>query len=91
MDRGPSGATIAEIGAAVVSTGVATVATFARSSGMLAPTSGTFLFMVLGFTGLSISRGQAAQGDPRGRVRLAMAGVAFAAAAATFLFFPAVG
>jgi predicted membrane channel-forming protein YqfA (hemolysin III family) len=76
---------------AVASTGIATVATFVCSNAMLAPTIWTVLFMTLGFTGLAMARDLSARGDPRGRARLAMAGVAFAAGAAVFPFYPAFG
>ena len=89
MNRGLGGAARTETVAASAATGIPTVATFVRSDELLAPTAGTFLFMTVGFTGPAISRDLPARDDPRGRSRLLTAGVAFAAAAALFLFCPA--
>jgi hypothetical protein len=90
--NGASGrATLGEIAAAVVSTGIATVATFARSGGLAPLTTGTFIFVVLGFTSLGMSRELAARGDPRATARRATAAGSFVIAAAAFLLGPALG
>jgi len=89
MNRGLGGATRTETVAALASTGIATVATFVRSDELLAPTGWDLSLHDQGFTGLAISRDLPARDDPRGGSRLVAAGVAFAAAAALFLFCPA--
>jgi hypothetical protein len=82
--------TTTEIAAAFVSIGIATVATLIRSGGALVPTIGTFIVMALGLSSLAIWRELSSQRNPQAQTRLVMACVAFALAAAIFLFYPTV-
>jgi hypothetical protein len=90
VNRKSASPTTTEIAGASVSIGIATVATLIHSGGALVPTIGTFILMALGFSSLAMWRERSYQRNPQAQTRLFMACVAFAVAAAIFLFYPTV-